>query len=99
MTGICEVSLVDDVVAIEDAARRVSQKHHGDAFRHTRADEVPGGGPAAVVQAATGNTSFPTRLRPGLLPVAFGHAVLPEDKFVSLLPDRCAAIEHALERW
>src|SRR5688572_3302187 len=52
---VVQVALVDDVVALEDAARRVSEQHHGDAFGDPGAYEIPRGGPTAVVQAPSGH--------------------------------------------
>ena len=41
---------VDDVVAVEDGAGLVAGQEHGDALGHAGADQVAGGGAAAIME-------------------------------------------------
>ena len=54
VAGVEEFLLVDDVVAVEDGAARVAGQEHGDPFGDVRADQVAGGGAAAIVEEAVG---------------------------------------------
>ena len=50
--GLEQFLLVDNVVAVEDGAALVPGQEHGDPLGDVRADEVAGGGAAAVVKEA-----------------------------------------------
>ena len=72
--------LVDDVVAVEAGAGLVAGQEHGDALGDTGADQVAGGGAAAIVEEAG---RYASRLRGGAprgTPAADGDAVAVEDE-------------------
>ena len=75
-----QVAFVDDVVALEDAACRVPEKHHCDPLRHTRAHKIPRGSAATVVQTAARDTCPTTRLWPRFDPRSSRDAVPLEDQ-------------------
>ena len=50
--GLEQFLFVDDVVAVEDGAALVAGQEHGDPLGDTGADQVAGGGAAAVVEEA-----------------------------------------------
>ena len=52
VAGVEEFLLVDDVVAVEDGAALVSGQEHGDPLGDAGADQVAGGGAAAIVEEA-----------------------------------------------
>ena len=50
--GLEQFLLVDDVVAVEDGAGLVAGQEHGDALGDAGADQVAGGGAAAIMKEA-----------------------------------------------
>ena len=50
--GLEQFLLVDDVVAVEDGAALVAGQEHGDPLGDAGADQVAGGGAAAIVEEA-----------------------------------------------
>ena len=52
VAGLEQFLFVDDVVAVEDGAGLVAGQEHGDALGDTGADQVAGGGAAAIVEEA-----------------------------------------------
>ena len=73
---------VDDVVAVEDGAGLVAGKEHGDALGDTGADQVAGGGAAAIVEEAGRYASRLTGGAPRRAPAADRDAVAVEDERV-----------------
>ena len=72
--------LIDDVVAVEDGAGLVAGQEHGDALGDAGADEVAGGGAAAIVEEAGRYASRLTGGAPRGTPAADGDAVAVEDQ-------------------
>ena len=72
--------LVDDVVAVEAGAGLVAGQEHGDALGDTGADEVAGGGAAAIVEEAGRYASRLTGGAPRRAPAADRDAVAVEDQ-------------------
>ena len=72
--------LVDDVVAVEDGAALVAGQEHGDSLGHAGADQVAGGGAAAIVEEAGRHAGRLTGGAPGRAPAADGDAVAVEDE-------------------
>jgi len=60
-----QVSIADDIIAIEHAARLVAAQFHRHAFGNAGADHVPDGGAAEVVR----NTTRATGGEPGAAPI------------------------------
>ena len=52
VAGLEQFLLVDDVVAVEDGAALVAGQEHGDPLGDAGADQVAGGGAAAIVEEA-----------------------------------------------
>ena len=52
VAGLEQFLFVDDVVAVEDGAGLVAGQKHGEALGDTGADQVAGGGAAAIVKEA-----------------------------------------------
>ena len=52
VAGLEQFLFVDDVVAVEDGAGLVAGQEHGDALGDAGADQVAGGGAAAIVEEA-----------------------------------------------
>ena len=73
--GVEQFLLVDDVVAVEDGAALVPGQEHGDPLGDVRADEVAGGGAAAVVKEAGRHPSGLAGGAPRGAPAADGDAV------------------------
>ena len=76
--GVEQFLLVDDVVAVEDGAALVAGQEHGDPLGDAGADQVVGGGAAAIVEQAG---RHPGRLTGGAsrrAPAADGDAVAVE---------------------
>ena len=78
--GLEEFLLVDDVVAVEDGAGLVAGQEHGDALGDTGADQVAGGGAAAIVEEVGRYASRLTGGAPRRAPAADGDAVAVEDE-------------------
>ena len=72
--------LVDDVIAVEDGAGLVAGQEHGDALGDTGADQVAGGGAAAIVEEAGRYDSRLTGGAPRRAPAADRDAVAVEDQ-------------------
>ena len=72
--------LVDDVVAVEDGAGLVAGQEHGDPLGHAGADQVAGGGAAAIVEEAGRHAGRLTGGAPRRAPAADGDAVAVEDQ-------------------
>ena len=77
--GVEQFLLVDNVVAVEDGAALVAGQEHGDPLGNAGADQVAGGGAAAIVEEAGWH---PGRLA-GRAPAADGDAVAVEDRCFS----------------
>ena len=78
--GVEQFLLVDDVVAVEDGAALVPGQEHGDPLGDVRADEVAGGGAAAVVKEARRHPSGLAGGAPRGAPAPDGDAVAVEDE-------------------
>ena len=68
--GVEQFLLVDDVVAVEDGTALVPGQEHGDALGDAGADQVTGGGAAAIVEEAGGHPSGLARGAPRGAPAA-----------------------------
>ena len=80
VAGLEQFLLVDDVVAVEDGAGLVAGQKHGDPLGDTGADQVAGGGAAAVVEEAGRHAGRLTGGAPRRAPAADGDAVAVEDQ-------------------
>ena len=78
--GLEQFLFVDDVVAVEDGAGLVAGQEHGDALGDTGADQVAGGGAAAIVEEAGRHASRLAGGAPRRAPAADGDAVAVEDQ-------------------
>ena len=76
LPGVEQFLIVDDVVAVEDGAALVAGQEHGDPLGDAGADQVAGGGAAAIVEEAGRHAG---RLTDGA-PAADGDAVAVEDE-------------------
>ena len=72
--------LIDDVVAVEDGAGLVAGQEHGDPLWDAGADQVAGGGAAAVVEEAGRHAGRLAGRTPRGAPAADGDAVAVEDE-------------------
>ena len=80
VAGLEQFLFVDDVVAVEDGAALVAGQEHGDALGDTGADQVAGGGAAAIVEEAGRYAGRLTGGAPRRAPAADGDAVAVEDQ-------------------
>ena len=80
VAGLEQFLFVDDVVAVEDGAGLVAGQEHGDPLGDTGADQVAGGGAAAIVEEAGRHASRLTGGAPRRAPAADGDAVAVEDQ-------------------
>ena len=78
--GVEQFLFIDDVVAVEDGAALVSGQEHGDPLGDIRADQVAGGGAAAVVKEAGRHPGRLTGGAPRRAPTADGDPVAVEDE-------------------
>ena len=78
--GLEQFLFVDDVVAVEDGAALVAGQEHGDPLGHAGADQVAGGGAAAIVEEAGRHAGRLTGSAPRGTPAADGDAVAVEDE-------------------
>ena len=78
--GLEEFLFVDDVVAVEDGAGLVAGQEHGDPLGDAGADQVAGGGAAAVVEEAGRHPGRLAGGAPRRAPAADGDAVAVEDQ-------------------
>ena len=78
--GVEQFLFVDDVVAVEDGTALVPGQEHGDALGDAGADQVTGGGAAAIVEEAGRHPSGLARGAPRRAPAADGDAVAVEDE-------------------
>ena len=78
--GLEQFLFVDDVVAVEDGAALVAGQEHGDPLGDAGADQVAGGGAAAIVEEAGRHPGRLTGGAPGRAPAADGDAVAVEDE-------------------
>ena len=78
--GLEQFLLVDEVVAVEDGAALVAGQEHGDPFGDAGADQVAGGGAAAIVEEAGRHAGRLTGGAPRCAPAADGDAVAVEDE-------------------
>ena len=78
--GVEQFLLVDDVVAVEDGTALVPGQEHGDALGDAGADQVTGGGAAAIVEEAGRHPSGLARGAPRGAPAPDGDAVAVEDE-------------------
>ena len=80
VAGLEQFLFVDDVVAVEDGAGLVAGQEHGDALGDTGADQVAGGGAAAIMEEAGRHAGRLTGGAPRRAPAADGDAVAVEDQ-------------------
>ena len=80
VAGLEQFLFVDDVVAVEDGAGLVAGQEHGDALGDTGADQVAGGGAAAIVEEAGRHPGRLAGGAPRRAPAADGDAVAVEDQ-------------------
>ena len=80
VAGLEQFLFVDDVVAVEDGAGLVAGQEHGDALGDAGADQVAGGGAAAIVEEAGRYAGRLTGGAPRRAPAADGDAVAVEDQ-------------------
>ena len=80
VAGVEQFLLVDDVVAVEDGTALVPGQEHGDALGDAGADQVTGGGAAAIVEEAGRHPSGLARGAPRGAPAPDGDAVAVEDE-------------------
>ena len=78
--GVEQFLLVDDVVAVEDGAALVSGQEHGDPLGDAGADQVAGGGAAAIVEEAGRHASRLAGGAPRRAPAPDGDPVVVEDQ-------------------
>ena len=78
--GVEQFLFIDDVVAVEDGAALMPGQEHGNPLGDVRADQVAGGGAAAVVKEAGRHPSRLTGGAPRRAPAADGNAVAVEDQ-------------------
>ena len=78
--GLEQFLLVNDVVAVEDRPALVPGQEHGNPLGNVRADQVAGGGAAAVVEEAGRHPGGLTGRAPRGAPAADGDAVAVEDE-------------------
>ena len=64
------MSIADDIIAIEDAARLVTAQFHRDAFGNAGADHVPDGGATEVVRNASWTAGGDAGAAPGVVEAA-----------------------------
>ena len=82
VAGVEQFLLVDNVVAVEDGTALVPGQEHGDPLGDVCADQVAGGGAAAVVKEASRHPGRLTGGAPRRAPTADGDAVAVEDEGV-----------------
>ena len=80
VAGLEQFLFVDDVVAVEDGAGLVAGQEHGNALGDAGADQVAGGGAAAIVEEASRHAGRLTGGAPRRAPAADGDAVAVEDE-------------------
>ena len=80
VAGLEQFLFVDDVVAVEDGAGLVAGQEHGDPLGEAGADQVAGGGAAAIVEEAGRYAGRLTGGAPRRAPAADGDAVAVEDE-------------------
>ena len=78
--GVEQFLLVDDVVTVEDGAALVAGQEHGNPLGDAGADQVAGGGAAAIVEEAGRHAGRLTGGAPRRAPAADGDAVAVEDE-------------------
>ena len=71
---------MDDVVAVEDGAALVAGQEHGDPLGDAGADQVAGGGAAAIVEEAGRHAGRLAGGAPRRAPAPDGDAVAVEDQ-------------------
>ena len=80
VAGVEQFLLVDDVVAVEDGAALVAGQEHGDPLGDAGADQVAGGGAAAIVEEAGRHPGRLAGGAPRRAPAPDGDAVAVEDE-------------------
>ena len=78
--GVEQFLLMNNVVAVEDGAALVPGQEHGDPLGDAGADQVAGGGAAAVVKEAGRHPGRLTGGAPRRAPASDGDAVAVEDE-------------------
>ena len=68
--SVPQISVADDIIAIEDAARLVSAQFHRDALRNAGADHVPDGRAPEVVRDAAWAAGGDPGAAPGVVEAA-----------------------------
>ena len=74
---LSQVTLTDDVVAIEDAARLVTAELHGNPLRDASADHVADRSTAQIVEQPSGDACRLARPSPRRLEVVFQGVAVP----------------------
>ena len=80
VSGVKQFLLVNNVVAVEDGAALVPGQKHGDPFGDVRADQVAGGGAAAIVEEAGRHPGRLAGGAPRRAPTADGDPIAVEDE-------------------
>ena len=78
--GVEQFLLINNVVTVEDGAALVPGQEHGDAFGDVRADQVAGGGAAAIVEEAGRHPGRLAGGAPRRAPTADGDPIAVEDE-------------------
>ena len=76
VSGVEQFLLVNNVATVEDGAALVPGQEHGDPLGDVRADQVAGGGAAAVVEEAGRHPGRLTGGAPRRAPAADGDSAL-----------------------
>ena len=96
--GLEEFLFVDDVVAVEDGAGLVTGQEHGDALGDAGADQVAGGGAAAIVEEAGRYAGRLAGGAPRRAPAADGDAVAVEDQRAIRVAARPPSVQGVVAR-
>ena len=73
--GVPQISIADDIIAIEDATRLVTAQFHGGAFGNAGADHVSNRRPPEVVRDAAWASGRHPSPPPGLIEAALRDTV------------------------
>ena len=76
--SVPQVSIADDIIAIEDTASLVATEFHGHTLRNADADHVADGRSPEVVRNATGTPGGRPCPPPGLVEATLGNALAAE---------------------
>jgi hypothetical protein len=82
----CEkLTLVNDVVPVEDRASFVARKEHRYTFGHASADQIPRRRPPTIVQQSVRHLRFSTRVTQRGSPLPHGDAIAAKHSRISLV--------------